>query len=57
MSSWFVRLLNVSSLEQIRRGLLYDFFCTIREPLSEKIPRAKNLLLENDYEVNLQKLC
>ena len=32
-----------------------DFFCTIGETLSGKIPRAKNPLLENDYEVNPQK--
>ena len=32
-----------------------NFFCTIGETLSEKIPRAKNPLLENDYEVNPQK--
>ena len=33
-----------------------DFFCTIGETLSGKIPRAKNPLLENDYEVDPQKL-
>ena len=32
-----------------------DFLCTIGETLNEKIPRAKNPLLENDYEVNPQK--
>ena len=32
-----------------------DFFCTIGETLCGKIPRAKNPLLENDYEVNPQK--
>ena len=32
-----------------------DFFCTIGETLYEKIPRAKNPLLENDYELNPQK--
>ena len=29
-----------------------NFFCTIGETLSGKIPRAKNPLLENDYDVN-----
>ena len=33
-----------------------NFFCSIGETLSDKIPEAKNPLLENDYEVNPQKL-
>ena len=32
-----------------------DFFCTIEETPSGKIPRAKSPLLENNYEVNPQK--
>ena len=32
-----------------------NFFCTIGETLSGKIPRAKNPLLDSDYEVNPQK--
>ena len=32
-----------------------DFFCTIGETLRDKIPKAKNPLLENDYDVNPQK--
>ena len=32
-----------------------NFFCTIGETLSDKIPSARNPLLENDYEVNPEK--
>ena len=32
-----------------------NFFCTIGETLSDKIPKAKNPLLENDYDVNPRK--
>ena len=33
-----------------------NFFCTIVETLSDKIPKAKNPPLENDYDVNPQKI-
>ena len=32
-----------------------NFFFTIGETLSDKIPKAKNPLLDNDYDVNPQK--
>ena len=32
-----------------------NFFCTIGEKLSDKMPSARNPLLENDYEVNPEK--
>ena len=31
-----------------------NFFCTIGETLSEKIPHTKNPLLESEYNVNQQ---
>ena len=45
---------HISSSAAIAESL-NDFFCTIGDTLGGKIPRAKNPLLENDYEVNPQK--
>ena len=42
---------NISTNADIAESI-NNFFCTIGETLSDKIPSARNPLLENDYEVN-----
>ena len=45
---------NISTDADIAESI-NNFFCTIGETLSDKIPSARNPLLENDYEVNPEK--
>ena len=54
ISSIYVEGKHISTSAGVAESM-NDFFCTIGETLSKKIPRANNPLLENDYEVNPQK--